>query len=614
MYTPPKMNYIPIPNSSDAIRGLQASGQSFNAGFDALNSMIRQQEGRYKAGITKETNQNDLAIQANLEKFKNLDALNQAQEAGQFGIDARQGLYGDKYSQAKAKAAYGAQKDLLSGRMVDDRITQSLDSAWKNQGMNSDIQNASVNGLSLDLRNQVNKGRTSAWNNRTQLTDKQTQRVQDKTKLDEFERQGRNQELSSNVNRYQTALSNMPGLGAEEVNWGVAKKGDLNSVINTIQNDPDGSWMRSFGRGASGKELTKFKQELVTTLGGDENLASAAMMQAYSDAREVNRTAGILGGGTYVDEAELRKNAGKYVKQWKDRDKLQGLLADAQNTRSSEMLKFNTRKMKEQSGMRDTFTFGKPKNVDALEQRAQAAMPAQTNPQEARAALMDRISVQNLKPTNPQQQGSPVQDRLASMQRVVDRRSPVQGRLNDMKSTNPEQAYPSPAATGRVPSPSELRNLDTLRERGREAQPQDELGSVTMPVPANNTQSNITIKAGTLADKNNNPGNLRLAGQAGATKGQGGFAKFNSPKEGYNALVKDLKIKQSGKSRTGLTKDSTLEELINVYAPSSENDTNQYVSDISKWLKLPASTSIADMDMESLAKAIARKESGTTVK
>ena len=614
MYTPPKMNYIPIPNSSDAIRGLQASGQSFNAGFDALNSMIRQQEGRHKAGITKETNQNDLAIQANLERFKNLDALKQAQEAGQFGIDARQGLYGDKYSQAKAKAAYGAQKDLLSGRMVDDRITQSLDSAWKNQGMNSDIQNASVNGLSLDLRNQVNKGRTAAWNNRTQLTDKQTQRVQDKTKLDEFERQGRNQELTSNVNRYQTALSNMPGLGAEEVNWGVAKKGDLNSVINTIQNDPDGSWMRSFGRGASGKELTKFKQELVTTLGGDENLASAAMMQAYSDAREVNRTAGIFGGGTYVDEAELRKNAGKYVKQWKDKDKLQGLLADAQNTRSSEMLKFNTRKMKEQSGMRDTFTFGKPKNVDTLEQRAQAVMPAQTNPQEAKAALMDRMSVQNLRPTNPQQQGSPVQDRLASMQRVVDRRSPVQGRLNDMKSTNPERAYSSPAVTGRVPSPSELRNLDTLRERGREAQPQDELGSVTMPVPANNTQSNITIKAGTLADKNNNPGNLRLAGQAGATKGQGGFAKFNSPKEGYNALVKDLKIKQSGKSRTGLTKDSTLEELINVYAPSSENDTNQYVSDISKWLKLPASTSIADMDMESLAKAIARKESGTTVK
>ena len=39
--------------------------------------------------------------------------------------------------------------------------------------------------------------------------------------------------------------------------------------------------------------------------------------------------------------------------------------------------------------------------------------------------------------------------------------------------------------------------------------------------------------------RNNNPGNLRFVGQAGATPGEGGFAKFETPQAGLDALRAD---------------------------------------------------------------------------
>jgi hypothetical protein len=44
-----------------------------------------------------------------------------------------------------------------------------------------------------------------------------------------------------------------------------------------------------------------------------------------------------------------------------------------------------------------------------------------------------------------------------------------------------------------------------------------------------------------FAARNNNPGNLVYAGQRGAILGEGGFAKFASPVDGWNALLAEVR-------------------------------------------------------------------------
>ena len=123
---------------------------------------------------------------------------------------------------------------------------------------------------------------------------------------------------------------------------------------------------------------------------------------------------------------------------------------------------------------------------------------------------------------------------------------------------------------------------------------------------------NGSIEIGSRLGKvNNNPGNLRFIGQAGASQGEGGFAKFESPQAGYQALVNDLTAKQSGKSRTGLTGNSTLKELMNVYAPPVENDTGAYVNELAKRLGISINKKIKDIDIMKLAMEIASIESLT---
>lgn len=81
-------------------------------------------------------------------------------------------------------------------------------------------------------------------------------------------------------------------------------------------------------------------------------------------------------------------------------------------------------------------------------------------------------------------------------------------------------------------------------------------------------------KPGTLAQRNNNPGNLRFAGQAGAIgKDSRGFAIFSTPEEGWAALNNQISL-DAGR---GLT----LTQFLNKYAPSSENDTSNYINFVS---------------------------------
>lgn len=79
----------------------------------------------------------------------------------------------------------------------------------------------------------------------------------------------------------------------------------------------------------------------------------------------------------------------------------------------------------------------------------------------------------------------------------------------------------------------------------------------------------------TLAVRNNNPGNLTYSPFAIGKKGR--FAYFYNEEVGFMALLWDLFQKCSGRSSTRLHGNSTLEELIKVYAPPIENNTENYL-------------------------------------
>ena len=105
-----------------------------------------------------------------------------------------------------------------------------------------------------------------------------------------------------------------------------------------------------------------------------------------------------------------------------------------------------------------------------------------------------------------------------------------------------------------------------------------------------------------LAYVNNNPGNLRFAGQSGAVPGEGGFAYFPSPYAGYQALEKQMRLDAD----RGLT----LRQLIEKYAPPEENDTELYIQQMSQQLGVSEDTKIDTIHTGKLARAIMQKESG----
>jgi len=116
--------------------------------------------------------------------------------------------------------------------------------------------------------------------------------------------------------------------------------------------------------------------------------------------------------------------------------------------------------------------------------------------------------------------------------------------------------------------------------------------------------------AGSIAWRHNNPGNLMFIGQLGASmgepkKGGGHWARFASPELGWMAAVNDIRAKQ----RQGLT----LAGLINKYAPSSENNTAEYIRKVASQLGVSPNTPASQISAVELAKKIVAYESGTGV-
>lgn len=131
---------------------------------------------------------------------------------------------------------------------------------------------------------------------------------------------------------------------------------------------------------------------------------------------------------------------------------------------------------------------------------------------------------------------------------------------------------------------------------------QEEINSLKGNV--GNTRASIP-QSSRLSYVNNNPGNLRYAGQKGAIRGEGGFAKFATPEDGIKALENQIKLDAS----RGLT----LAQFVSKYAPPTENNTNLYIKQVAQMVGTSPSTLIKGIDLNSLVRAIAQKESGTKI-
>lgn len=86
---------------------------------------------------------------------------------------------------------------------------------------------------------------------------------------------------------------------------------------------------------------------------------------------------------------------------------------------------------------------------------------------------------------------------------------------------------------------------------------------------------------GSVAYRNNNPGNLVYAGQPGASPGVGGFAAFDSLADGQAALQKQITLDATRGTDVNGNPTTTLAELITSWAPPSENDTASYIANVS---------------------------------
>lgn len=113
--------------------------------------------------------------------------------------------------------------------------------------------------------------------------------------------------------------------------------------------------------------------------------------------------------------------------------------------------------------------------------------------------------------------------------------------------------------------------------------------------PPSANDAYIPPKAGTLAARNNNPGNLEDK--------NGKFRKFSTMLEGQAALDSDIDTKISNGY-------DTIAKIITRYAPPSENNTAGYIDYVSKQLGKGANDKVSHYDTGALIQAITNYESG----
>ena len=103
--------------------------------------------------------------------------------------------------------------------------------------------------------------------------------------------------------------------------------------------------------------------------------------------------------------------------------------------------------------------------------------------------------------------------------------------------------------------------------------------------------------------KRNNPGNLRCASQKYSSC-ENGFARFPNIVVGFMALVDQVKLDQS--------RNLTLEQFMNKYAPEKENDTARLIKMACDKLKVTGTDKISVINSVTLAKHLTFQEHSIT--
>ena len=99
--------------------------------------------------------------------------------------------------------------------------------------------------------------------------------------------------------------------------------------------------------------------------------------------------------------------------------------------------------------------------------------------------------------------------------------------------------------------------------------------------------------SGSIAQRNNNPGNLRTWG---SNPTSGGFVVFSTPEEGWEALRRQVQL--------NINRGLTLEEFFGGkpgvyggYAPAADsNQPNVYAANVSAWTGIPTNIPLLDYD------------------
>jgi hypothetical protein len=99
-------------------------------------------------------------------------------------------------------------------------------------------------------------------------------------------------------------------------------------------------------------------------------------------------------------------------------------------------------------------------------------------------------------------------------------------------------------------------------------------------------------RKGSVSYKNNNPGNIKFAGQTGATGGDTqGHAKFTSFQTGWDALINQLTMMFDGRSRV-YKKDMSITKVFSIYA---EGNSSQYAIFVAARLDVTPDTKLKDL-------------------